>query len=335
MRTQIPINVPAWSLIIMPVLLIILIGLIVLLVIHLVKPKQKKTDSKGKDAENNEDKTLTSWIKKKDLIYWLLIICLGTISLFTFRYKDATEVISHWGFAGTIVSIILAVIAIGFTLFQTLTSELSSEKIAKSAKKISIVTNKLDTQSLVESSEIMKEAAEFLKKELVDIKSNLVTIRSQQESSNSKIDNLFKDGAHSKVDLGIAGSASRELIKINDFFKEVYPLLPLYPQLFTYYFLLSSKSGVSLNDRVNKQLREKFAEIDVINKDDNTRIEYVKGANMGSEGATGSFLHHLGITNSFMNLAENTQQKFLDMCKSHIDNEMYIDIIDQYIESIK
>lgn len=161
MRTDVPFNVPAWWLIIMPVLMIILIAIIILIVINIVNTRQKKAEDIDKENKNKNfnEKKLTGWIKKKDLLYWLLIICLGTISLFTFRYKDATEVISHWGFAGTIVSIILAIIAIGFTLFQTLSSNLSSEKIAESADIVYKASKELETSELAKSSEIINKAA--------------------------------------------------------------------------------------------------------------------------------------------------------------------------------
>ncbi|XRD24065.1 hypothetical protein AABM34_16910 [Lysinibacillus fusiformis] len=231
MRTLVPINVPAWLLIMMPVLLIILISIIVLIAVHLVKTKQKATNHKDEKNNNYEDKTLTSWIKKKDLLYWLLIICLGTISLFTFRYKDATEVISHWGFAGTIVSIILAVIAIGFTLFQTLSSDLSSAKIAESADKIVNASRELDSSELQKSSDIIKDAASGLiqMQSIIESKFNNLTtelseLKKYHQESLSVLSNLH---ANSKLK---NGENTDIILSMEDFIQKLFPKLSDYVQ---------------------------------------------------------------------------------------------------------
>jgi len=229
MSTQVPISISAWWLIIIPVLLILLIGIIVLIVNHLVNTKQKKIDGENSENKNCDDKTLTGWIEKKDLLYWLLIICLGTISLFTFRYKDATEVISHWGFAGTIVSIILAVVAIGFTLFQTLSSNLSSEKIAESAEKIERATDNLDTEMLLETSKIMNNAAKFLEERMFVIEEGLHSLNEEQK----RISEIAATG-FSNVKKEASFPESQEVYSLDKFIDEIYNNLPYKPKLFTH-----------------------------------------------------------------------------------------------------
>lgn len=337
MRTQVPINVPAWWLIIMPVLTMLLIGVIVLIVINIVNNRQKKitkveeesNNSNSKD-KNSKDKTLTSWISKKDLLYWLLIVCLGTISLFTFRYKDATEVISHWGFAGTIVSIILAVIAIGFTLFQTLTSELSSEKITKSAEKIEDITNKLDTRSIVKSSEIMKDAAEYLKENMASIEEKLNEINNGQKQFNE-----FATGFQESSSFSNQSQRVEHFLSLNNFTEKILPGLPRFPKLFVYAYFSIFLKGKRITEKISDDLTQILTDYDTANSNSLKGKEYIKGANMASQGATYSFINRLGLVDLFLNLDISEKQKLIETCKQIIINdEEYIAILDNYIKNI-
>ncbi|WP_025114152.1 hypothetical protein [Lysinibacillus fusiformis] len=323
MEDLVTVEFNAWWLLIVPSLMIITI--IFLLLIVKIPPYFKKDLKK---------KSLTSWIEVKDLLYWLLIICLGSISLFTYQYKENSEVIDHWGFAGTIVSIILAVVAIGFTLFQTLSSNLSSEKIADSADKIEKATLNLDPSILQENSTIMRDAAEFLKTEIDYIKKNLDTIKSQQESSNSRFDKLFTNQPKPHEDL--SGNGSNEKISIDIFINEIFNMIPLYPQIFTYYLFLVTKNRIKVDEHMHSKLRDKLAENDATQIDDNySDLEYLRGANMGAAGATSTFIRSLGILSSFSKCNEQNQEEYLNQCKNIIDNETYIDIVEMHVESLR
>lgn len=83
------------------------------------------------------------WIEKKDLIYWLLFVLM--IWLLTSNY-DVT--LSKWSFAGTIISIILAVIAIIYSFDQSSTTLYSTRKLEESSNKIEKVTKLLETTSI-------------------------------------------------------------------------------------------------------------------------------------------------------------------------------------------
>ncbi|PFN08262.1 hypothetical protein [Bacillus cereus] len=100
----------------------------------------------------NSPQELHEWVEKKDLAYWLIIIILFAVSTYTYKYSTNENVIAHWGFAGTIVSIILAIIAIVYTFFDNFTSKSSHQKLEESADKIKDITKKLDSNSLVDSS---------------------------------------------------------------------------------------------------------------------------------------------------------------------------------------
>ncbi|TWT13275.1 hypothetical protein [Planomicrobium sp. CPCC 101079] len=90
---------------------------------------------------------MTKWIEKKDLTYWLIIVIL--ISLLSSNFgKNDEALLNNWNFAATIVSIILAVLAIVYTYAQSSTTVHSTNKLEESAKKIEEVSSALNKISL-------------------------------------------------------------------------------------------------------------------------------------------------------------------------------------------
>lgn len=87
------------------------------------------------------------WIEKKDLVYWLLIILLIWLLSSDFGIKNPI-VLDNWNFTSTIVSIILAVLAIVYTFAQSSTTFYSTNKLEESAKKIEEVSTKLEETSV-------------------------------------------------------------------------------------------------------------------------------------------------------------------------------------------
>lgn len=132
MTTEVSITLQAWILMVIPVILILIFYTIL------------RNKSIEKTNIESDEETSINWIKKKDLLYWLIIICLGAISVFSFKYRKADEMIDHWGFAGTIVSIILAVLAIIYTYYQSATTVDSTKRLEKSAKKVQRATTKVE-----------------------------------------------------------------------------------------------------------------------------------------------------------------------------------------------
>ncbi|MGR5904429.1 hypothetical protein ACT7DI_01225 [Bacillus paranthracis] len=140
---------------------------------------------KEKPTEQLKTETgLHDWVQKKDLIYWLVIVMVCAISHYTYKYKDSGELISHWSFGGTIVSIILAIIAIVYTFYDNFTSKSSAQQLENSAGKIRDITEKLDSSHLVNSSNKIEEISvqlEIIMKnmdnKMKDISTELTTIR--------------------------------------------------------------------------------------------------------------------------------------------------------------
>jgi len=83
----------------------------------------------------------------KDLIYWLIIVVLfSLLSSDIGQYNDL--LLDNWAFAGTIVSIILAVIAILYTFDQSSTTVSSTKKLEESANRVEEVTKDLEGSNI-------------------------------------------------------------------------------------------------------------------------------------------------------------------------------------------
>jgi len=219
------IEVKAWWLLVIPLLLIFTHFIVAMIIKDITNEKEKYIEK-----EKEKKKTLTSWIEKKDILYWLLIMSLAAISIFTFQYSGDKDVISHWGFAGTIVSIILAVVAIGFTLFQTLSSDLSSSKITESAEIISKVSAELNSSDLAMAGEVINKAAmdlinykTFLESSISEVHNDLKT--HQKENFDNIRDSITSTmSLRSKVRNTIGNTDTFEMA-IRDFFEIIYPNL--------------------------------------------------------------------------------------------------------------
>ncbi|MDH5163931.1 hypothetical protein [Heyndrickxia oleronia] len=124
---------------------------------------------------------------KKDMAYWILILILFIIGSFTFYYGSKKDVISHIGFAGTIVSILLAVIAIIYSFYQSSTYENVNYKLDNSAQKIKNATDKLSNVSEIKSMlDTFQSEVGFMKDSIEDLRNIVNTIDSGVSSINQK-----------------------------------------------------------------------------------------------------------------------------------------------------
>ncbi|MGE7866666.1 hypothetical protein ACQKNO_10440 [Bacillus paramycoides] len=128
-------------------------GIIFLFLLSVIRSILKEKPTEQLKTETG----LHDWVQKKDLIYWLIIVMVCAISHYTYKYKDSGQLISHWSFGGTIVSIILAIIAIVYTFYDNFTSKSSVQQLENSAGKIKDITEKLDSSHLVNSSNKIEE----------------------------------------------------------------------------------------------------------------------------------------------------------------------------------
>lgn len=330
------IEIKVWWLLLVPFLL--LFSLIVIAVII-------EKSFNDKLEEKNEKKTLTSWITKKDILYWLLLVCMGAISLFTYQYRGSDEVIGHWGFAGTIVSIILAVVAIGFTLFQTLSSDLSSAKILTSAEKIENASAGLDSTKLQDASDIITKTSENIasytskvEEKLEKLTEELLSIKHAQIDSGTKFNELISYYESSSLENNEQGlsKVGEPLIDINSFIDNVFPNLTYMPRfyIFSIFYmyenniqLIKEKRTFFLKELSKFQLEGRGNEVDLTFPDN---IDYLNGANMSSLGASRSFIVRLGILKSYKNLEKEDRMGLLEISEKHIKT-----IDHQFLHKIK
>jgi len=315
------IEIKAWWLLVIPLLLIFTHFIVALIIKDVTKEKEEYIE---------KEKTLTNWIEKKDILYWLLIMSLAAISLFTFQYSGEKDVISHWGFAGTIVSIILAVVAIGFTLFQTLSSDLSSSKITESAEIISKVSAELNSSDLAMAGEVINKAAmdlinykTFLESSISEVHNDLKT--HQKENFDNIRDSITSTlSFRSKVRNTSENTDTFEMA-INDFFKTIYPNLSeelriyVYAILYRYTILEDSASNVFLNSLI--KTTEFYREMDK----EGIFTEFDEGLLFGTSITNyymcSIWLQSFDILERFQTLDKDEQKDIFISIKKLINNE--------------
>ncbi|MDR4163681.1 hypothetical protein [Bacillus paranthracis] len=182
-------------------------GIIFLFLILVIRSILKEKPTEQLKAETG----LHDWVQKKDLIYWLIIVMVCAISHYTYKYKDSEQLISHWSFGGTIVSIILAIIAIVYTFYDNFTSKSSVQQLENSAGKIKDITEKLDSSHLVNSSNKIGDISVQLEviiqnmdNQLNNINRELNTIRGMNTQSfldvKEKLEEMVKTNFQGKSD---------------------------------------------------------------------------------------------------------------------------------------
>lgn len=337
------IKIEAWWLLLVPLLLILTLFIIALIMKY------------SPDEEKNEKKTLTSWITNKDILYWSLIVCLGAIGIFTFQYKSSADVISHWGFAGTIVSIILAVIAIGFTLFQTLTHSLSSEKIGKSADRIEKASTGLGSTELLQAVEIIKDTSQNIagynlqvEEKLGNLTEELLTIKDSQLESSGKFDALISIQEDSVLESSEKSDLDKNKIEmdvdididIDDFMENVFPGFGMMTRYFLYIVLLLSETDVLTEKKkrtnflvliTNHEIEVRFKGKVLEGQANNNRKYYVRGMNLGFLTAAENYGRQIGILKAFKSKDEESIRVLLKKAEKGISSKR-LEFLEQFIE---
>jgi len=91
-------------------------------------------------------------IEKKDLVYGIIILILVIVAILTVKLGDNVSVVDYFGFAGTLIGIILAVVALIYAFYQSSVYGSATTSLDESAKKIEVVTQNLENITLLESS---------------------------------------------------------------------------------------------------------------------------------------------------------------------------------------
>ncbi|MFQ2606824.1 hypothetical protein ACK3ZW_08055 [Aeromonas caviae] len=114
------------------------------------------------------------WLSNREWIFVIILVVLSQFLLHQYasNVKDETQVINYISFSGTIVSIILAVLAIIYSFFQSITQQGNSDKIASNLESLtnvaSTVNKSVDTMtSQVESLNSVVSDVQRLPSEIV------------------------------------------------------------------------------------------------------------------------------------------------------------------------
>lgn len=152
-------------------------------------------------------KNLLQKIQRKDLVYFIIILVIVNLLVISAKVSNNLELINYFSFAGTLISIILAVIAIIYSFLQNSVQTNSTIKLLSSIDKIEEVTNELkkvgDLESLIlhlenlisDSNSIVAEGLEYTRNDIRLLMSYYSSDGSAvtTEASDNVCDNLFKD----------------------------------------------------------------------------------------------------------------------------------------------
>lgn len=116
--------------------------------------------------QEERDKNDTNYFTKKDYIYWIIFLMFLIILLLVWKWSNEQQLTNQISLVGSVSSILLALVAIGYAFFQTQRNSNENNNMLNTLIKINDQINKLES----------------VNNSLNNIKKDLVTI--QKESSN-------------------------------------------------------------------------------------------------------------------------------------------------------
>ncbi|WP_336798657.1 hypothetical protein [Exiguobacterium acetylicum] len=312
----------------------LLLNILLIIICFLIFKANKESSDTSKNINSSQI------ISKRDLVYWFIFILSFSILNFTYYYKDQNEVISHWSFAGTIISIILAIIAILFTLYQTFSGDLSSQKVSQATEKLDELTNKVNIDVVKESVDNMSKASTLLEvavkgfkyhEEMLEkMNISLISLTEIKEDTSSNYLTNLNTSAENNDSVERDKYITEE--NLHKYLSNDFKSLPSYPKLFFYCRLIFIKS---FNDKPlkkdnSKKLLKLIQEIiydfrlaslpqhDLTQSTkDNLKVTTYSGV-LGSFGAVNGIFKSLGFDELFLSLDEEKQQELILLCKDQI-----------------
>lgn len=133
-------------------------------------------------------------ITKKDLGYWILILVGIIVTILTVKLADNATAVDYIGFAGTITSILLAVVALMYSFYQNNAYESTTQQLESSSKKIKKAVKELDQVS--ELKEIVTEIRNESSSIAMSIKGlheTVGTVESVIHTVNSNLEDTRQD----------------------------------------------------------------------------------------------------------------------------------------------
>lgn len=147
-----------------------------------------------------------AWLSNREWIFVIILVILSQFLLHQYasNVMNETQVINYISFSGTIVSIILAILAIVYSFFQSITQQSNSDKIASNLESLTGVASSVNT-----SVDIMTTQVETLNTVVDDVRklpSDIVSLVSEA---------LAKLNKEHVVDMRAAFSEYIEIVKSN------------------------------------------------------------------------------------------------------------------------
>lgn len=267
-------------------LLIILLIVLALIVKRNVKKEDKKT-------------SIFSWIEMKDVLYWLFMVCLVTIIVLTYKYSNNEAALNHWSFAGTIVSIILAVVAIGFTLFQTLASNLSSQKIEVAADKIEKASSGLDSSELEKAGKVINNVSENilnhnerLMNQVHKLNEEIKSFKTEHSTQYTKLNQMLSNSYGSNGE-----TQENQLVSLSkdEFIERFFKKIPKFHRFYLYSLLRFTEENIPITNKLIRQFTNEHAEA-IHSEDGEEKILLMAGANFAALLGVRSYVKFIGIS---------------------------------------
>lgn len=128
-----------------------------------------------------------AWLSNREWIFVIILVILSQFLLhqYSSNMMNENQVINYISFSGTIVSIILAILAIVYSFFQSITQQSNSDKIASNVESLTVVASTVNTS--VDTMIAQVDTLNTVVDDVRNLPSDIVTLVSEAlEKLNSK-----------------------------------------------------------------------------------------------------------------------------------------------------
>lgn len=149
--------------------------------------------------KDREDEDRKEMITKRDLGYCILILVGIIVLVLTKKLGTNTTAVAYIGFAATLTSLLLAVVAIIYSFYQNSTYASTSEKLESSAKKIKKITGELaavsEVRSILEEMKIesisFNESLKYMQQVVSTIENGVREVKGSLDVANIAMSQQF------------------------------------------------------------------------------------------------------------------------------------------------
>lgn len=128
-----------------------------------------------KEVKEVKEEISEEKVTKKDFIYWIIFLVAIVILLLVWKWDNEQQLANQISLVGSVSSILLALVAIGYAFFQTQSNSNETKIMLSTLMKVNDEINKLET----------------INKSLKDINKDLVDFQKESSSFQEKMDHNF------------------------------------------------------------------------------------------------------------------------------------------------